>query len=378
MPATKSKDEILRQALHKLQKTTPVTSIGPGSVARSLAEVVVDEIGDLYTAMDYNTSMTLISSASGRALDLLAELYSMERKTLGDVATAEQLSGSFIFYLESPHTSDILIPAGTRVYTDKTNFIGQEYAYTVTNNETIPAGRTRVFARIRPLFSDSSYTAGKETITSHNVTVPPGVELKCKNIKTISPTVGYETDANFRVRIKEEVRRSAGGTADSIRFTGLAINGVRDVRVKSAAYGLGSAKVIVVPEDARQMESVMAQVEEAIQQVAPVGVRMLIRTPEYARLAVRATIKIKPDFDVNPQGTAQRAQNMVIRYLNTLLPDDKLVYSQLTQAVLDASEAIGDVAFDTLQVNGVEIPRSNYAPKDGFQIVPATIEITPA
>lgn len=378
MQATKSKDEILRQALYKLQRSTPVTSIGAGSVARSLAEVIVDELGDLYAAMDYNTSMSLISTASGRALDLLAELYSMERKTLGDIASTEQLVGSFLFYLDSPHTSDVQIPSGTRVATDTTNFIGREYSYTVLDTVVIPAGRTRVFARIRPLFSDSTFTAGEGTITTHNVTTAPEVELKCKNIKTIAPTIGYETDANFRARIKNEVRRSAGGTVDSIRFSGLAVNGVRDIRVKPANYGLGSAKVIVVPEDAREIETVMPRVEEAIQQVAPVGVRLTIKTPDYARIVVNATIRIKSGFDVNPQGTASRAENMIVRYINTLLPDDKLVYTQLTQAVLDASEAIGDVSFQTLQVDGIEIPRANYAPKDGYQIIPTSIEVTPA
>lgn len=376
MKATKSKDEILRSVLYKLQKTTPVNSIGPGSVARSLAEVIVDEIGDLYAALDYNTSMTLISSASGRALDMIGELYGVERKRLGEVATADQLIGSFIFYMDAPHTTDVIIPGGTKVSTDRENFIGREYTYTTINDVIITAGRTRVFAPIRPMFADSTFTAGEGTITYHSFDAPEGVVVRCKNLKTINPMVGYESDQNLRNRIKNEVKRSSGGTAESVRFTGLTVNGVRDVKVKPAAYGLGSAKVLVVLEDARESEEVMPLVEQAIREVAPVGVRTIITQPDYARANIDVIVRVRQDIDSNLSNIETRAKNAIIRYLNSLLPDDTLIFTQLNQAILDASNGIVDISFQTLMINGVEIPRANYRPQDGYQIVPSFVQVT--
>lgn len=375
MYAKKDTIDILRAALQKLQKETPVTSIGPGSVARVLAEIVIDEIGDFYGVLDYNTSMGLLSTASGRALDMIGELYAVERKQLSEIAAIDKQLGSFYFYLDSPHTSSILIPKGTVVATNGTEFIGSTFTYRTTEDVTIPAGRLKAFASIRPEFNDSVFTAGANTITVHNFTAPEGVLLKATNPKPIAPQQGYESDENFRTRIRTEVRTSAGGTAEAIRFAGLAIEGVRDIKIRNMPYGLGSAELIVVSEDVRDAPVVLANVTDVVDRVAPVGVRVLIRQPSYVSCDVDASIVIKPNMNVDAAGTARRAEISVIRYLNTLLPGRPLVYSQLVQAMLDSSDVIADVQITRITVGGIEVPRKNHGVREHEQIVPSAIKV---
>jgi uncharacterized phage protein gp47/JayE len=376
--ATKEKSEILRHALQKLQRNTPITSIGPGSVARSLAETVVNEIGDLYAAMDYNTSMGLISTAQGRALDLLGQLYNIERKQLGPVATLDQTIGSFFFFIDTTHGFDITIPSGTTVFTDAENFIGEEYSYITTAEVTIAAGRVRAFVPIRPTFADSVFTAGRNTITQHNLGLIDGVEVKCTNPKPIAPQVGYETDDNYRSRIIKEVRTSAGGTNEAIRFAGLAIPGVREVRIRPIPYGLGSVEALVVAEEQQESASIVAEVIDKLDRVRPAGVRLFVREPDYAFFDLDASIVLRSDLNVEPSGTARRAQNGVLRYINTLLPGDTLVYTRLIQAILDASDAIADVSVNVMRVGGPEVLRRNYKPESDEQIVPGDIRISPS
>lgn len=375
---TQEKTDILRHALQKLQKKTPITSIGPGAVARALAEVVVNEIGDFYSVMDHNTAMGLISSAQGRALDLIGELYNVDRKRLSEIATIDESIGAFYFYLEAPHTSDILIPQGTRIFTDNENYIGDQFTYVTTMDVTIVAGRTRVYVPIRPEFTDSVFTAGQGTLTQHNLEGPEGVTVHSTNPKAIAPQPGYESDANFRQRIQKAVRTAAGGTLEALRFAGLAVAGVREVKIRATPYGLGSVEALVVPER-RQQEStanqpatveVVTAVIDELDKVRPAGVRLFVREPDYTRCAIRATIVLRDDISVDPEGTARRAEIGIIRYLNTLLPGDKLVYAQLIQAVLEASDAIADVEFTRFRMGGREVLRQNFRPEEDHQIIP--------
>lgn len=373
MYAGKEPDVILRQALTKLQERTPVTSIGPGSVARSLAEVVTTELGDFYSAMDFNTSMGLISSAQGRALDLIGELYAVERRQLGEVATIEQTIGSFYFYLDAPHTQGISIPAGVRVWTDDETFVGDSFTYVTTKEAYIPAGRTRAYTTLRPLYEDSVFTAGANTITQHNVTPPSGVIIRCTNPKPIAPQPGYETDNNYRQRIINHVRTSAGGTTTALRFAGLAVNGVRDIKVRSAPYGLGTSEVLIIPESRTYAGVLVDAVSDEVEAVRPVGVRVLLREPDYVQLGIEATLMLRPNMTTNPDGIADRARNGIVRYLNTLLPGEALVYVRLIQSMLDASEAIADVTVSRLTIDGYEVVRRNYEPEEDEQIIPAGV-----
>ena len=374
----KEKTEILRHALQKLQKKTPVTSIGPGSVARGLAEVVVNEIGDFYNIMDFNTAMGVISTAQGRALDLIGQLYSVERKQLGEVATVEQTIGSFYFYIDEPHTSDITIPQGTTVFTDADNYIGQEYSYLTTTEVRIRAGRTRVFAAIRPEFSDSVFTAGEGTITQHNATAPEGVIIRCTNPKTIAPQIGFETDENYRNRIIKAVRTSAGGTTEALRFAGLGLSGVREVKMRNAPYGLGSVEALVVPEERSIATEVLVDAVAELERIRPAGVKLYVREPDYTPLDITATIVLRNNVSLDTAAIARRAEIGIMRYLNRLLPGKQFVYNQLIQAILESSDVVKDVSIQTLRASGTEILRRNYNPEDDQQIVPGDIEVTVA
>lgn len=377
MEYSKDKDRILREALSNLEHHTPITALSPGSVARALTEVVANEVGDLYAALDYSTAMSVISTAQGAALDRLGSLYRVERKRLGEALTIEQMKNAFYFYIDSPHIEDITVPSGTVVGTDAQNFVGDAYTYTTARTVSIPAGRTRVYVDLNHNFNSDTFVAGKNTITRHNF-YEESIDVYCTNPKEIPPVRGLENDANYRIRIVNALRMSSGGTSVAVRFRVLGIEGVRDVVMRPSAYGLGSTELLVVPEDRRMWGSIVQQVDEAIDEVAPVGVRMYVKQPEYVVFDIRATITVRSRLSSNPDATAGRVMRSLRDYINTLLPNERMLYSHLTQAALDASEAVGDVAFGSLLMDGVQIQRTNYTPKDGQQIVPGEISVSVA
>lgn len=372
-----TKDEKIVRALRKLQRDTPITAINPGSVARALTEILVDEIDRFERILDFTVSNTLISKAQGRALDMIGQLYNVERKELSNIAQTGQVVGQFYFYITSPHNEDITIPSGTLVSTEGTNPDESLYTYETTVAVTIPAGRLRAYAPLEPIDTGSIFTAGANTLTSHNFDGPVGVTVLATNPKPIDAIVGYESDSDYRERIIKAVRTAAGGTTQALRFAGLQVQGVKDIKMRNAPYGLGTIEAIIVPEDAAAAQSVKQQVDQVMSLVRPAGSRLLSVLPDYVTVNADMQIVIKKEFRNSPASDIERrAQVSILRYLNTLLPGDKMIYARLLEAVLDSSDAIEDVLFRSLQINNREVLRQNFIPQDNQQVIPGSITVS--
>lgn len=377
MPAylKKTRSEILHEALTKVQKHTAISYLGPGSIARALIEAVTTELGDFYDLMDYNANQTLITTATGSALDMLGSLYSTPRKEINDLAAIDKKIGAFIFYLTTPHNAAISIPKGTNIYTDADSYVGRVYTFSTTEETILPAGRTRAYASIQPNFVDSVYTAGVGTLTSHTFQGAP-VTIYCSNPKPISPQAAMETDEQYRIRLIKSVRVASKGTLEAVRFAALGVPGVRDVKINAATYGLGSFEAIIVPERDSSAGDVLNRVNRVMDDTRPLGVRMYIKSPTY--VSFNADIGIITPTITGVQSADQivkRASVAVARYINSLLPGSELRYNQLIQIIMDSSEAIVDVVIKNYSVDGSEILRRNYKPANDQQIVLGNVSI---
>lgn len=373
----KSRQDILNQALRKVEKNTSLSATGPGSIVRAMTEAVTTEIADLYDAIDFNMSLQTISTAQGRALDLMGSLYNVQRKTITQIAAIDKALGSFYFYVDSPTATAIVIPAGTRVYTDSDSYIGETFSYRVTESITIPVGRLRAWATIEPLYSDSVFTAGIDTLTVHDFEgAPSGTTLRCTNSKPISPQVGYEDDDSYRVRIIKAVRTSAGGTLEAIRFASLSVAGVRDAIVRNTAYGLGSFEVLVALEQGTTSEVVLRGVSAVVDSVRPMGSRVFIQQPKLLNIDIKFSLVLKNDTLADGEVISKRAHVAVLRYLNTLSIGTPLVFSSLLQYILSSSDYILDVSILEFKANGENILQRNYTPRPNEQLIPGSIVVT--
>lgn len=378
MPAyiKKNASDILGQALRKITTNTSISSVSPGSVARALTESITTELGDLYDVMDFNLNQNILSTATGSALDLFGSLYNVKRKTLNDLATIDKSLGAFFFYINSPVASDIKIPSGVNVYTDASSYIGRTFSYATESAVTIPAGRTVAYAGLVPNFTDSVFTAGANTLTVHDFTSPPGITVLCNNPKSVSQLTSFEDDDSYRARIIKNIRVTTGGTIEAVRFAALGVSGVRDVSIGQAPYGMGSFEALVVVERTNNPTQVLADATAAMEAVRPLGTRMFTRRPTL--LAADMTIDLIMPFAGNNQvseNAIKRASVGVIRYLNSLLPGDPIVYNRLISIILDSSNLIKDVVIKTYSVNGKELIRRNYKPAYDEQITPGNINI---
>lgn len=75
----KTQQEMLESVLNALRSRDGITETSPGSVARTFAEVIIEEFYPFYEELDLMTTMSFVSSATGSYLDLIGELLNCTR-----------------------------------------------------------------------------------------------------------------------------------------------------------------------------------------------------------------------------------------------------------------------------------------------------------
>lgn len=377
---SRSTSDILNEALLKLSNSTAITSTSPGSVAQAFTQAIATELGDFYSILDFNMSQFNLSTASGSSLDMIGALYNVQRKSLSDLTVIDRSLGAFYFYINAPYYQNITIPAGTRIYTNNTTYVGQQFTYATTEDFTILTGRTKVYASILPQFTNSVYTAGANTLTvmDPNFTQPVGAMVLCTNPKAIQAQVGSEDDTSYAYRIQQAVRTAAGGTLTAVRLGGISVAGVRDVAIRDTPYGLGSFEALVTPEDYTQSANILASATTAMLALKPVGVRMYVGLPTFLPVDVDCSIVMGTGLNIDTNTTINAVQVAIVRFLNQPLVGSTLVYSQLIQTILDADNAVLDVTINNLAVNNIQVLFQNYTPASNSQLVPGTVTVTAA
>jgi uncharacterized phage protein gp47/JayE len=358
---TKTKDQILNQMLQSLQKNSGITAVHPGAIARAFAEAIAVEVGDLYQALKFSVDQTSLSTAKGRALDLIGELYSVRRRNISAESEQDRSSYNIEFYISTPQAFDIVITKDTLVFNDVTSFSTNQYEYKLVEQVVIIAGTTRVFGRVIPNFESNDFTASVATLVKHNFSSPDGTLVFCSNPKDVYSMMNMESDDLFRLRISRSIKESSYGTNESLRLNALGIAGVRDVRVRESSYGLGSCDVIVVPESQRVDAALVQNVLQTLSVKKPVGIKLNIRMAE--RVAINVAVNIVVPSGVSQQVlTAVEAQAslFVKRYLNSMTIGSAMSFGDIESQIRSSSDFIKSVNILSVSANGQEVPKGVF------------------
>lgn len=374
---TKTKDEIIVRILNALEKNANITSTSPGSVARAFADAFGTEMFYLYEAFKEAVNQTNLSTATGRGLDLIGELYNVKRKSLSDQLVYERTTANIQFVLDKPYQSTIVVPKGTLVYNDVGSFSSAQYTYKVSENIVIQAGATKAYGIVEPNFQSNDYVASVGSLTRHNYISPPGLLVFCTNPKEVYPVINSESDENYRRRILSAIKVNTTGTLEAIRFAALSVNGVRDIRVREASYGLGSCEVIIVPEIPGKTGNIPTLVSQAIDSVRPLGIRMNTSMATGVPVNINATISLPYGTSNTLQtGIENQASIFVKRYLNSLTAGDTVSIQEIERQIKISSDLVRSVTITGATAAGVSINRKDYRPPNERQyIVSGTISI---
>ena len=375
---TKTKEEIVVRILDSLERNANITATSPGSIARAFAESFGAEMFYLYESFKEAINQTNLSTASGRSLDLIGELYNVRRKTISDQLVFERSTANIEFFLDRVSTADVVIPKGTLVYNDVGSYTSAQYSYKVASDIIILAGVTRAYGIVEPNFQSNDYVASVGSLTRHNFISPPGSLVFCSNPKEIYPILNAESDDNYRRRIISAVKINATGTAEALRFAALSVKGVRDIRIREASYGLGSCDIIIVPEVAGRLESIPSLVTSTIAPIRPLGIRMNVTVAEPIDYSIQATITLPYGTADNlRRGVENQASVFVKRYLNSLTIGDSVSMQEIERRITQASDLVKNVTVTAASAKGVNINRKDFKPASEREyIVAGDIAIT--
>jgi len=363
MHGDKDKSEIIRSILSSLEQNAGIAAVQPGSIARAFAESIGSEISDLYSSLSFSLKQEGLSTASGRSLDLIGDLYNIKRKDILDNSASERQSFNIEFYIQTPYSIDIVIPKNTIIYTNVDNYSSKQYRFKLNGPVVIGASTTRAYGLVLPDFSDNSYTAPVGSLTRHNFVSPPGVVVYCNNPKEVYSIVNSESDDNYRTRIIASLKSRTSGTVEAVRFAALSIKGVRDVRLRESSYGLGSCDVIIVPESGSIVKSMPQTIYDTISSVKPVGVRFNIRIAEKISVNVSATIVLSAAISESfAAGVRNQAALFVKRYLNSSTIGTTISVSEIERQIKLSSDYIKSVTINSFNANGKDITLKEYSP----------------
>jgi uncharacterized phage protein gp47/JayE len=360
---SKEKEEILTSMLNSLERDAGITAIYPGSIARAFAEAISTEISDLYSSLSFSLRQGALSTASGRNLDLIGELYGVVRKQISDAAAIERQSFNMEFFIQKPYSQEITIPKDTMILTSVDNFSVRQYRYKLNDSVSIPPGSTRAYGLVIPDFADNTYVAPRNSLISHNFVAPPGVVLFCTNPKEVYSNINSESDDNYRRRIVSSIKTRATGTAESVRFAALSVKGVKDVRIRESSYGVGSCDIIVVPESLSSIKQMPEVILSSIASVKPAGVRFNVRIAEKLSIDITATITLSNSVtDVLNAGIKNQAALFVKRYLNSLTVGDTISITEIERQIRRSSDYVRNVIINSFNIDGKEMPFKDFTP----------------
>jgi uncharacterized phage protein gp47/JayE len=367
---TKTKEEIIARIINALEQNAGISATSPGSIARAFADAFGTEMFFLHESFKEAVSQTSISTAYGRSLDLIGELYNVVRKTISEPLALERSTANIEFVLDTPYSSDIVIPKDTIVYNDVGSYSSTQYYYKLAQNVTILAGVSKAYGIVQPNFESNEYVASIGSLTRHNFVSPPGVIIYCSNPKEVYPVLNAESDDNYRRRIMSAVKINSTSSTEAVRFTALSVKGVRDVRIREASFGLGSCEVIIIPEVAGNVGIIPSLVAGAIEQVRPIGIRMSMAIATPIEYSVNATITL-------PYGTAEnlrvgienQAAIFVKRYLNSLTVGDTASIQEVERQIRIASDLIRSVNVTNASAAGVNVNKKDFRPSGEKQYI---------
>ena len=373
----RSLEQINKRFAQRLPQLTDITYVGEGGLARGLLKILAEELGDMYTIVDYNTAQLLATTAKGPALDSIGYIYNVTRR---DLLTPTS-QNSFYFYLNtdsnhSPGYSDyaatgsFTIPQNTLVST-RVGYIGELLSFKTSEAVTFEVGDSAKYVAITPLNSTYQSDIGKHQIRYHEYDGTSSGYVYCTNPRTITISRNRESDDQYRERILAAIPFYASSNEIAVRIAALNTNHVRDVHLIERPYGPGTASVIIDVDEAQYEQSSLAIAIVNVDEKRPFGSRVTVELAD--KLAVDVTFSVILKDTANTFPVERLITDSITNYINGIGIGDSLYISRLLDNAMDVSTDIIDIQLVEVLIGGSSLTKTTYTPKEREVLVPGTI-----
>jgi hypothetical protein len=172
-----------------------------------------------------------------------------------------------------------------------------------------------------------------------------------------------EEDDDYRARIVKQVYVAEGANKTALKLKALSVEGVNDVVLTPWVYGTGSFTVHVITESMDEIDTVVAAVQEVIDEVQAFGVKGVAVTPKILALAMSLSVGFGSKVGEEQRNALLESIATDIKnYVNGLAMGEQFVAAKVVQLILDENDGITDVEITAMAVNGKAVVIGNYQP----------------
>ena len=355
--------EILADMLQKIVDRTPLTNLNVGSIIRTIVEIIVGVIAELYEFIGDTHKHAFLATATGNWLDFKAEEFGIFRKPGAITA------GNVIFGREIAETINRPIAAGTIVST-LTDTSGNKYRYITQAPAVLESLQLEVSVPVLAEFLGAGYNVGADSIRELTVHIPGITFVRNTADWIISEGSDIESDETLRQRAFlawEELAQ--GGTKGAYLSWALSVDGVTNAYVNdNFPRGQGTVDIFILGTGGIPSPALIAETQIVIDENKPICSDSQVFGPEVRNIlldvvitprlftdteAIEAEIRQRMDAYFNPSGNPDYA------WITPLGIGRDVIYNQLVEIVMSVP-GIYDIHFnippDDIIIAAVEFP----------------------
>lgn len=284
--------------------TTRITNLNPGGVFRTLIELSMQGVADLYTLLLSVVPQGFAAHATGKWLNLKVKDVDLTR-------LAATKSVGTITFSRTAVAGAIRIPAGTIVKTDL-SAQGEALRFFTTQDVIMPDGAAQASVPVQAEFPGARYNVGDGYI-KNLVTNVPGID-------SVTNAAGWITQSGTDEETDEALRRryflrwselSQGGTDDAYISWALKVAGVAEASVNSEhPRGQGSVDVIITGPQGMPSAALISEVQAYIDKRRPNVANVLVKAPTAAVIDVAVTVQL-PTTVGDKAATKTKAETLI-------------------------------------------------------------------
>lgn len=288
-------DALRQEAFTRLRSAgSKITNLNVGGAFRTLLELCMQGLSDLYDLMADVTKQGYLHYATGQWLDLRAEERGLTR------IAATKTTGQVVFGRLAPQGA-VRVPKGTIVKTD-VGVDGEDIRFVTTQDAVLADGIAEIAVAVEAEFAGAAGNVGAGMV-KHLATYVAGIDYVRNDADWItSEGADEENDEALRSRCVLRLSELAhGATAKSYESWALANAGVADVAVVDAARGAGTVDVIIASTSGVPSQTLIDTVQAYIDERRPLTADVLVKAPIMVAVDIDATVIAHPDTaDLTP------------------------------------------------------------------------------
>lgn len=169
---------------------------------------------------------------------------------------------------------------------------------------------------------------------------------------------GSELDDDYRYRISNQVTILEKANMLSIRMALLQVDGVQDVKLVPYTHGSGSFTAFIVTNTSTPTEDILLRCEEAIAPVVAYGIKYNIEGPDLIPVQIGVKLVMEGSSEAT-QEVIDKVKDRLRIYINSKNIGEELIYNELIEIIMGASEDIYDMNIYDFKIDGLRVLNTN-------------------